>query len=377
MRSCRVDLGGVGGVRGSMGNGRLAGSRRIRVGIWNVGSLTGKFFELLDVLGIHKVDIACFQKTKWRGSSTNEGNGYKLWYSRSSTARNEVAVILASGLKDNVLQVYKSSNRIMAVTLVIDGETVNVISAYTPQVGLSEGVPIKPASNYRGDLNGHTGAAADGYTEVYGCFAYEVRNDEGRSWGRSTQIDYLMVRKGDLKVCKDYRVSPGENLIGDARESFKVTVSKGLSARVEDLTVCDADQMWNTLACTIRDIEKDSLGVTSGSTRTQMTHRESWWFSEDVRTKVAVKHVRITKARERGRRGLGSIRYIKDESGRSIVDEEVGLHQGSAISPYLFTLILDELSRGIQESIHWSMIFADDIKLVAESAEGLNNRLVN
>ena len=54
---------------------------------------------------------------------------------------------------------------------------------------------------------------------------------------------------------------------------------------------------------------------------------------------------------------------------------EVGLHQGSAISPYLFALILDEITRGIQEGIPWSMIFADDIVLVAESAEGLNYRL--
>ncbi|GKA07973.1 retrovirus-related pol polyprotein LINE-1 [Tanacetum coccineum] len=54
---------------------------------------------------------------------------------------------------------------------------------------------------------------------------------------------------------------------------------------------------------------------------------------------------------------------------------EVGLHQGSSISPYLFTLILDELSRGIQKNIPWCMIFADDIVLFAKSAEGLYNKL--
>ncbi|GJZ17692.1 ataxia telangiectasia mutated family protein [Tanacetum coccineum] len=56
---------------------------------------------------------------------------------------------------------------------------------------------------------------------------------------------------------------------------------------------------------------------------------------------------------------------------------EVGLHQGSAISPYLFALILDELSRGIQEDIPWCLIFADDIALVSKSAKGLNARLEN
>ncbi|GKB80815.1 retrovirus-related pol polyprotein LINE-1 [Tanacetum coccineum] len=56
---------------------------------------------------------------------------------------------------------------------------------------------------------------------------------------------------------------------------------------------------------------------------------------------------------------------------------DVGLHQGSAISPYLFALILDELSRGIQESIPWCLIFADDIVLVSDTRDGLNGRLEN
>ncbi|XP_071694385.1 secreted RxLR effector protein 78-like [Rutidosis leptorrhynchoides] len=54
---------------------------------------------------------------------------------------------------------------------------------------------------------------------------------------------------------------------------------------------------------------------------------------------------------------------------------EVGLHQGSALSPFLFALVLDDLSQRIQGSIPWCLIFADDIVLVSESQDELNRRL--
>ncbi|KAD2806036.1 hypothetical protein E3N88_39413 [Mikania micrantha] len=54
---------------------------------------------------------------------------------------------------------------------------------------------------------------------------------------------------------------------------------------------------------------------------------------------------------------------------------EVGPHQGSALSPFLFAVILDELSRSIQAHIPWCMLFADDIVLVVETKEKLNVRL--
>jgi len=53
----------------------------------------------------------------------------------------------------------------------------------------------------------------------------------------------------------------------------------------------------------------------------------------------------------------------------------IGLHQGSALSPFLFTLVMDELTRGIQDELPWNMLFADDIVLIDETRQGVNDKL--
>ena len=52
-----------------------------------------------------------------------------------------------------------------------------------------------------------------------------------------------------------------------------------------------------------------------------------------------------------------------------------GLQQGSVVSPYLFALIMDEVTKNIQGDIPWCMLFADDIVLVDESQAGVNRKL--
>jgi len=41
---------------------------RFRVGTWNVDSLTGTEGEVVEALSNRKVDIACIQETRWKGS---------------------------------------------------------------------------------------------------------------------------------------------------------------------------------------------------------------------------------------------------------------------------------------------------------------------
>ncbi|GJS45346.1 retrovirus-related pol polyprotein LINE-1 [Tanacetum coccineum] len=60
---------------------------------------------------------------------------------------------------------------------------------------------------------------------------------------------------------------------------------------------------------------------------------------------------------------------------RAKMQGELRTQRGSAISPYLFAWILDELTKGIQESVPWCLIIADDIVLVLETPQGLNGRL--
>ena len=45
------------------------------------------------------------------------------------------------------------------------------------------------------------------------------------------------------------------------------------------------------------------------------------------------------------------------------------------MSPYLFALVMDEVTRDIQGDIPWCMLFADDVVLVDESRAGVNRKL--
>ena len=51
---------------------------------------------------------------------------------------------------------------------------------------------------------------------------------------------------------------------------------------------------------------------------------------------------------------------------------EVGLHQGSAFSPFLFSIMMDSLT----EKAHWQMMFADDVVMCGREKYVLELELV-
>ncbi|VDP23366.1 unnamed protein product [Heligmosomoides polygyrus] len=44
----------------------------------------------------------------------------------------------------------------------------------------------------------------------------------------------------------------------------------------------------------------------------------------------------------------------------------VGVHQGSALSPLLFVVVMDAITRDLQKPVPWTLLYADDVMLACE-----------
>jgi hypothetical protein len=130
------------------------------------------------------------------GSEGERGGGF--WFQAlvhgAASGRNGVGILINRSFKDGVVDIKRQGDQIILVRLVVGDMTLNVISAYAPQVGLSESVkrqfckdldsmvssvPIREKLFIGGDLNGHVGATNAGFERVHGGFGYGGRNQEG------------------------------------------------------------------------------------------------------------------------------------------------------------------------------------------------------
>ena len=148
--------------------------------------------------------------------------------------------MLREELAENVLEMKRLSDRLM---LEVKGSILNIVSAYSPQVnnsmeekndfwedldGLIESISKEESIVLCVDLNGQVGEGNIGDEEIMGRYGARTRNKEGsmvvdfgkrldlaivntyfkkkdehrvtyKSGGKSTQVDYVMCRRRNLK----------------------------------------------------------------------------------------------------------------------------------------------------------------------------------
>jgi hypothetical protein len=252
---------GTASQQGACGNYATNGNKKrdkeevIRIGSLNVGTMTGRGRELVDVMIRRRIKAMCVQETKWTGNSSRQlGEGYKLIYSGENTRTNGVGVVVCPELADKVVKVERHSGRLLNVQIAYKNGIWNIISAYAPQVGrpqdekdsfldeLEEVVGRIPENEMLvigSDLNAHLGEKNCNYIEEHGQNGFGKTNAEGervletlqalklfatntsfkknteqlityRSGGHDSQVDYILMRKENKFRVKDTKVLPFE-----------------------------------------------------------------------------------------------------------------------------------------------------------------------
>ena len=119
-------------------NRKKATRVELKVGTLNVGTMTGKSREPADVMERRWMRL-CVQETRWKGEKARcIGGGCKLWYNGSNSKRNGVGIVLRKDLVDRVVEVERTSDRLISMKLGADGILINIVSAYAQQVGCDE-----------------------------------------------------------------------------------------------------------------------------------------------------------------------------------------------------------------------------------------------
>jgi len=54
---------------------------------------------------------------------------------------------------------------------------------------------------------------------------------------------------------------------------------------------------------------------------------------------------------------------------------KVGMHQGSALSPLSFVIVMEAISREFRVALPWELLYTDDLAVIAETEEELIKRL--
>ncbi|KAK3510396.1 hypothetical protein QTP70_005869 [Hemibagrus guttatus] len=98
--------------------------------------------------------------------------------------------------------------------------------------------------------------------------------------------------------------------------------------------------------------------------------REELWYCMR-KSGVAEKYVRVVQ--DMYERSRTVVRCAVGQTEEFKV--EVGLHQRSALSPFLFAMVMDQLSEEVRQESPWTMMLADDTVIFNESREQVEENL--
>ena len=72
----------------------------------------------------------------------------------------------------------------------------------------------------------------------------------------------------------------------------------------------------------------------------------------------------------------GATTCVKSKRGTSEHFEVgIGLHQGSALSPFLFIMLVDTISQDVRNELPWELLYADDLAIIDVTSTDTQNRL--
>ena len=165
----------------------------IRVGTLNIGTMTGSGRELADMMERWNIDILCLQEKSGKGVKRGT---LEVAANYSTMELMEEWDTKSGGeeLIENVLEVKRVPDRLMAMKLKVKGSILNIASAYATQVsnsmeerndfwqdldGLVESVLKQERTVLGADLNGHVSERNTGDEEIMGKYGAETRNKEG------------------------------------------------------------------------------------------------------------------------------------------------------------------------------------------------------